>query len=238
MRMKHDFSSFRIRFLPAAVIAFTVALAVYILTNLYWVPVSRHFLKPIPILIAILVTLVSYWNAKADKWFVTLVLAGLVFAVAGDSIILFPGEIPFLIAMILFLATHISYVISFMLMTRLSLADAVPGVIVLVPSVFLIIPLVPNLAGKTMFVPVLVYTLALSLMVWRAIATFRSERLSRTQAMLIVAGAVFFYVSDIILAYDKFVSPVSLYHLINPLFYFPGQLLIALSTMFFPDGKS
>jgi alkylglycerol monooxygenase len=228
----------RLRVLPVAIIVFGITLGVYICMSLNGVGFPRHFVKPLPILTAIIVTLVAFLDSKADRRFVSLTLFGLVFALAGDSVILFPVEIFFIIAMVLFLVTHVLYVINFMFVTRISLADVLPGIIVLVPAVLVFILMLPKLLAGTLFIPVLLYTLALCLMVWRALATFRSPVLGKTQAVCISLGAVLFYASDIVLAYNQFVSPVPLYHLINPLLYFPGQLLIAVSTLFFPAGRA
>jgi len=237
--MKTDFAIIRLRVLPVAIIVFAISLGTYICMSLNGIGLLRHFTKPLPVLVAIVVALIAFLDPKADRRFVSLTLSGLVFALTGDSVILFPGDIFFIIAMVLFLVTHVLYVVNFMFVTRISRADILPGIVVLVPAVLVFIPMLPNLLAGIMFVPVLLYTIALCLMVWRALATFRSPELGKTQAACIALGAVLFYASDIVLAYNQFVSPVSFYHLINPLLYFPGQFLIAVSALFFPNsGKA
>ena len=51
------------------------------------------------------------------------------------------------------------------------------------------------------------------------------------QAVLVLIGAVLFYVSDVILAAARFWKPWR-YHRISLAFYYSGQLLIALAASY------
>ncbi len=69
-------------------------------------------------------------------------------------------------------------------------------------------------------------------MVSRAVSTLASPVFSSGQAVLIVIGAVLFYISDIILAAGRFWKPWK-YHRISLAFYYSGQLSIALAASYF-----
>ena len=81
----------------------------------------------------------------------------------------------------------------------------------------------------TRCVPVIAYTLVISLMVHQAIALLAGGVLEQGRALLAIAGAVLFYLSDVILAANRFWKPWR-YNRYSLYLYFGGQLLIALSA--------
>ena len=83
-----------------------------------------------------------------------------------------------------------------------------------------------------MRIPVAIYALLISFMVCGAISTLFDHGFSPLRSALLVAGASLFYVSDIILAVDKFRRPFRLSRLANLATYYGGQLLIALATSY------
>jgi uncharacterized membrane protein YhhN len=94
-------------------------------------------------------------------------------------------------------------------------------------SLAIFILIYPGL-GK-MKIPAFFYMAIITLMVNCALLTVSIESFNPTQAGHLAAGAILFYVSDVILAVNKFRFPFKL-HRISLAFYFSGQLLIALST--------
>ena len=80
--------------------------------------------------------------------------------------------------------------------------------------------------------PVIAYILIISTMVAAAITVQGTVGLSPTIEVLLLAGALLFYVSDLILAANRFWKPWR-YNRISLAFYYSGQLLIALSVYFF-----
>jgi uncharacterized membrane protein YhhN len=69
-------------------------------------------------------------------------------------------------------------------------------------------------------------------MVSRAISTFFGDAFTATQAWLVSLGAVFFMLSDIVLAVNRFRRPMKR-HRLSLFAYYLGQLLIALSPAYF-----
>ena len=66
----------------------------------------------------------------------------------------------------------------------------------------------------------------------RAVALFGTGVFTSLQAWMITAGAVLFYVSDVILAYARYVNPFRT-NRISLAFYYAGQFLIALAASYF-----
>ena len=85
-----------------------------------------------------------------------------------------------------------------------------------------------GLAG--MKIPVLFYILVISFMLNSAITAFYSEFFNVFQAMALTIGAALFYISDVILAVNRFKKPLR-FNRFSLAFYYSGQFLIAASTV-------
>ena len=79
---------------------------------------------------------------------------------------------------------------------------------------------------------VIAYILIISLMVSRAFSTFFSPNFNQKQGLMIFFGALLFYLSDMILASNRFWRPWK-YNRISLAFYYSGQLLLALAAGYF-----
>jgi len=88
--------------------------------------------------------------------------------------------------------------------------------------------LLPHL-GK-MLVPVTFYILVISVMVAGAWAAFRNSSVRRLGAWFILVGAVFFYVSDIFVAHQRFVMEQFYNRLFGLPLYYTAQFLLAFSV--------
>ena len=74
--------------------------------------------------------------------------------------------------------------------------------------------------------------LIISAMVSRALSAMASPVFGDEQALMVVAGAVLFYFSDVILAANRFWKPWR-YHSVSLALYYSGQFLIALAASYF-----
>ena len=81
-----------------------------------------------------------------------------------------------------------------------------------------------------MLVPVTLYMVVISVMVAGAWAAFRNPRVRRLGAWFILVGAVFFYVSDIFVAHQRFVIEQFYNRLIGLPLYYTAQFLLAFSV--------
>jgi uncharacterized membrane protein YhhN len=80
--------------------------------------------------------------------------------------------------------------------------------------------------------PVLFYILVICFMVNRAVSTFFGTAFTTTQAWLLTLGAMLFWLSDLVLAINRFRHPFEANRL-GLFLYYGGQLLIALSPSYF-----
>ena len=190
---------------------------------------SIYLLKPLSTSLLILVAALSFWTPGTKVGYTTGVLAGLVLSLGGDVALMFPSARAFLAGLALFLLAHVAYAVTFTLGNGFHAADLVSGGVLLALAVVAYRYLEPGL-GR-MKGPTLLYILVLCLMINRALSTFFGPAFSPPQAWLIASGALLFWISDLILAVNRFRRPFK-YHCISLAFYYSGQLLLALSPAF------
>jgi uncharacterized membrane protein YhhN len=188
-------------------------------------------LKPLSTLLIIAVALLSLLAPARNVTYTVGVSVGLLLSLGGDIALLFEeNRKAFALGLGLFLLAHIAYAGVFTLLGRVSAWDALSAALLLAAGGGFYILIRPNL-GK-LRVPVIVYVVVISVMVSRAAATLLSPRFSTVQACLILAGALLFYVSDAILAANRFWRPWR-YRRIGLAPYYAGQFLIALAASYF-----
>ncbi|MBN2510025.1 MAG: lysoplasmalogenase [Spirochaetales bacterium] len=189
--------------------------------------------KPLETGMVVLIALVG--NSYALTIPGLLILAGLVFSFTGDIALINPDNTRFFAGGLgAFLAAHILYTAAFIRIapgfwiTPGPLAAAgILGIFALV----LFLLMAPRL--KKMTVPVVLYIIVISLMVQRSVVLLLHTDPVSVFARYNVsffAGAFLFYISDVILAYNRFVRPLK-YNRISLLFYYTGQTLIAIGTL-------
>ncbi len=187
--------------------------------------------KPISTLLIIAIAGLSFFEPGYNQTYSIGILIGLLFSFGGDLALLFKEKRkPFMIGLVLFLIAHIIYAATFSLLGHFTIWDIFTAVILMAAGLAFYKLIEHNLG--TMKVPVIAYILIISLMVNRAFSTFASPSLSSAQVWMISIGAVLFYISDLILAANRFWRPWH-YNRISLAFYFSGQLLIALAGSYF-----
>lgn len=190
-----------------------------------------YVLKPLATLLVIGVALLSFREARVNLTYTVGVLVGLVLSFGGDVALMFQtNRKAFMIGLVLFLLAHVAYAVTFTLLGGLqaivwlaALALAALGV-----GIYRVF----RSGLGTMKVPVIVYITVISVMVNQAVATFNSGAFSAGQPWMVTAGAVLFYISDVILAANRFWKPFQ-YNRISLAFYYAGQCLIALAASYF-----
>lgn len=190
-----------------------------------------YIAKPLSTGIVIVVALISLLESAPNPLYTTGVLVGLLFSLGGDVALMF-SERPkaFLVGLVLFLAAHIAYIVVFTALGRFSPWDVLSALLLLAAGVGLYRLLRAGLGSLKG--PVIGYMLVISVMVHRAFSTFASPILTTGQALMIAAGALLFYLSDVILAANRFWRPWK-YHRWSLTLYYGGQFLIALAASFF-----
>ena len=190
-----------------------------------------YVLKPISTLFVIAVALLSFGQTPMNLTYTVGVLVGLVLSLGGDVALMFQSNRKaFMVGLVLFLLAHVTYAITFALLDPAHAGDWFPALVMfLIGASFYV--LIHDGLG-TMRGPVIVYIVIISVMVVLAISTFTGSALTPRQAWLVSLGAILFYISDVILAANRFWKPFK-YHRISLTFYYAGQCLIALAASYF-----
>lgn len=155
------------------------------------------------------------------------ILTAMLFCFGGDMTLMFQEKKRFfMIGLVLFLIGHIFYGITFAVITGFQTHDLISAAVlaVLFAALFILF----KSGSGSMLGAVIAYIIVISFMVNRSFATVYSDSFSLTQALFIISGSVLFYVSDVLLAWNKFYKPFK-YHRISLLFYYTGQFLIISS---------
>jgi uncharacterized membrane protein YhhN len=204
-------------------------------TLLVWAQFRRaaqqvYIFKPLSTLLVVVVALLSFLTQgvqPAYTWGITL---GLVLSLGGDIALMFRSNKAFLVGLVLFLLAHVVYSIVFTVLNGFHRQDLVTGTILLALAVTVYLYLRPGLGS--MKAPVILYILIICFMVNRAASTFFGDAFTTTQAWLLTLGATLFWLSDLVLAVNRFRHPFEANRL-GLFLYYGGQLLIALSASYF-----
>ena len=146
---------------------------------------------------------------------------GLLIGALADAAI----EFNFLAGLATFLLAHLLYIAAFLLVeARLRLVRLAPVGL----WAALALPMLVRNAGA-LAVPVLVYGLVIFTMIWRAAAAV--DEPGWNAGMIGLIGAALFGLSDTLLGYVRFVSPLPASDLLIMGTYWGGQTLIAASFL-------
>lgn len=150
---------------------------------------------------------------------------GIVFALAGDVLLMTPDDRLFVPGLIAFLLAHISYITGLRgAMITVSAWSLILLVVIAINVSRLILRIVGAMHAKgqgKLVVPVIVYGIVISIMLYAALSTMYIPTWKTSAVVFISLGALLFCASDTLLAWNKFVAPlkngrvlsVSMYHL-------------------------
>jgi uncharacterized membrane protein YhhN len=163
-------------------------------------------------------------------------LIGLVFCMAGDFFLLLPGKW-FLAGLVAFLVGYTSYTFGFNYRNfPLNLATPFLVVLVFLPASQLYRSISAGLndrGNERLRIPVLVFSLGISLMVLSALLTLvqLEWRWLTIPSWLVAAGAILLIISDSLLGLNRFVSPLTHGNLLVSATYHLGQILITTGVI-------
>lgn len=160
---------------------------------------------------------------------------GLLFSLLGDVVLFSLSKNLFLTGLILFLLTHICYLIGFrQQMLAPSTWSLVLIFVILLNAVRLLRRIVSSMRAGGMnrlVYPVIVYGLVISLMLYAAMSTLSDHNWNIGAAFLVSVGAFLFWISDLMLAWNKFVSPLKFARLPILLTYYLGQISLVAGVI-------
>lgn len=191
---------------------------------------QRYIFKPVSTSLLVVIVLLSIILDPGNQAFKIHILVGLLFCFGGDVALMFDSKRSFLAGLVSFLIGHVVYAVAMVSFNGFFFSGIATTLVV----VLIGLPIYGYLHSGlgSMKVPVIAYMIVISIMLHSAILTFRSDYFNPAQAWLLAAGAALFYISDVILAINRFKRPFS-FNRISLLFYYAGQLGIALSTVHF-----
>ncbi len=207
-----------------ALIFSTIVIAELIFDNIEGLYRFHYITKPL-ILIALLFFFWKY-GEDLDKKTKQFTLMALLCSLIGDVLLMFSNisENIFIGGLIAFLSAHVFYIMVF-LKKKNSANNIWPLLILLSSYAGGIFYLLKDGLGD-LLIPIIVYMIViLSLGIS---AYFRRGNVSKYSFILIFLGAIFFIISDSLLALNKFYKPLPLSNLSIMITYSMAQLLIVL----------
>lgn len=173
------------------------------------------------------------WNGGLELptlWFTL----GLLCSLAGDVFLMLPKE-RFLPGLISFLVAHIFYLIGFSQPSaNFNVASLIILSIILTTGLMVYRRIAAGLVSggqDKLKMPVLMYSLVISLMLFSALNTLTRPDWRLLAALSVSIGALLFFLSDTLLAWNKFVSPLRNGRLLVMITYHLGQIGIALGAV-------
>lgn len=156
--------------------------------------------------------------------------AGILFSLFGDVLLLIPQDRMFMPGLVAFLLTHIFYLIGF----QDQLVHPTAWTFMLLFFILLnAARLLRRIAGAVraqghsgLVYPVIVYGLVISVMLFAAMSTFFDEAWKTNAALFVSVGAFLFWISDLMLAWNKFVTPLKSGRIVSILAYHLGQIIL------------
>ena len=214
---------------------FGAILSLHLFASIFKYESLANFSKPF-ILLSLLFFILSASKGLVKSSFFKLILAGFAFSLIGDVLLIFQSKGPmfFIGGLGAFLIAHIAYIIAFTKTYRnehdIALIKRHGWMMLgIFAYAYLFFKGLQDHLGE-MIGPVLVYTIAISLMLLLAIN--RYKRVSDKSFWPIFVGAVLFVASDSLLAWNKFVDPLPLQNLSIMLTYGLAQLGICYGAIF------
>jgi uncharacterized membrane protein YhhN len=151
-----------------------------------------------------------------DGRYAALVLGALVLSVAGDALLLSRARLAFLAGLVAFLLAHVAYAVAFAPLS----ARPAWALAAVAATVGTVLAWLWRHLGE-MRVAVVAYCTVIGVMLWLALGV---------PSALVRAGALLFFLSDLLVARDRFVAPGKENRLVGWPLYYAGQYLLALSA--------
>ena len=153
---------------------------------------------------------------------------GILFSLAGDVLLMISLDRLFIFGLLAFLLAHLCYLAGFQNELASPSAWSVLLIVILsMSAVRLIRRIVDSLRAKgqqRLVLPVTVYAAVISVMLYAAMTTIANPAWTTRASFLVSVGAFLFFASDIVLAWNKFVTPIQNGRRLNIALYHLGQI--------------
>jgi len=153
---------------------------------------------------------------------------GILFSLVGDVLLMISLDRMFIFGLVAFLLAHVAYLVGFQNeLIGITSWSVLLIVILSISAVRVIRRIVSAIRtkGQTRLVnPVIVYSIVITVMLYAAMTTISNPEWMANASLFVSAGAFLFYISDLILAWNKFVSPIKNGRILNIAAYHLGQI--------------
>ncbi len=153
---------------------------------------------------------------------------GILFSLAGDVLLMISLDRMFIFGLIAFLFAHISYIFGFQDELMIVTAWSVLLIVLLSVSAVRVMRRIMtaiHVKGQARMVgPIILYSTVITIMLYAAMTTISNPEWTTNASFLVSAGAFLFYISDVILAWNKFVYPIKNGRILNIAAYHLGQI--------------
>ena len=181
--------------------------------------------KPLLSLLFVLAAWIRPWTLYH---YAALIVLGLCFCFCGDVLLIAAPPRRFLAGLVAFLVGHVCYAAAFFLTASPSGATLFGAAAAAPLSAFIFFWLRSRL-GR-MRAAVGVYIIVITVMVAGAATVAGSRDLAAAGRAMVLAGAVAFYLSDLFVALERFVSPGFGNQAVGLPLYYLGQFMLAFSV--------
>ncbi len=153
---------------------------------------------------------------------------GILFSLVGDVLLMLSLDRMFIFGLIAFLFAHVAYLVGFQNeLTTVTAWSFLLMVILAVSAVRVMRRIVSAIRAKgqaRLANPVIIYSTVITVMLYAAMTTLSNPEWKASAALFVSLGAFLFYISDLILAWNKFVSPIQNGRILNIAAYHLGQI--------------
>lgn len=188
-------------------------------------------IQPLTTFLSILIAASSLLSANLNHQYAIWIMVGLGLCFVADIFnIDMNNDKIFLAGIIVFIFAYLEYAVTYTIFNQgFHRQDILVGIIFILIYLLLMKLYWKNLG--TYRVPVMIYGLFMPFMVTRAISTLSGGVFPLTAAILVTAGSLMLFLGDVEYGVHRFYKPGKF--TVGPVCYAGGQLLIALSCIFF-----
>ncbi len=190
---------------------------------IFSIPILIYIFKPL--IIFSLLFLYVFSLPKRLKWYVM----ALELSFFGDVLLLFTGNLFFIAGLVSFLLAHVLFIK--IVISRIKTVNFLKLIISIIPFLVTFILLIFTLKNSLhkMLLPVIIYGVTISTFGIVSLLAYLNKKSKK--AMLMLLGAIFFMISDSVLAINKFYFEALAFNVIIMFTYILAQYLIYRSMI-------